>query len=220
MNITELQTLIDKADHAYYTDGNCIMEDARYDVLKLRLAKWNPSDPRLISVGSSVRSSILQKKSHTIPMGSQEKALNKGEFDAWLKSNQLEDTYLHASHKMDGGSFSLEYKGGRLVAAISRGDGMEGEDITANALKFKNVPPVALGNDSKPFTGFVRGEVVLTMDDWLEVDPQQTSNPRNLAVGIARRKDGSQSEYLKFYGFRIFDEDGEVCICLEYKSVN
>jgi DNA ligase (NAD+) len=210
MNITELQTLIDKADNAYYTTGTSIMEDARYDKLKVELASLNPSDTRLLTVGNSVRDSILQKKTHSIPMGSQDKALNEGEFDAWIKSNNLDKTVLHASHKMDGGSFSLEYKGGRLVAAISRGDGMVGEDITANARKFKNIPPLVFANDGNLFTGFIRGEVVLSMEDWLEVDPSQSSNPRNLAVGIARRKDGSQSEYLKFYGFRMFDLDGEL----------
>lgn len=186
------------------------MEDARYDKLKVELKVLNPSDPRLLSVGASVRSTILQKRSHTIPMGSQDKALNEGEFNAWIKTNALDGIILHASHKMDGGSFSLEYRDGRLVSAISRGDGMAGEDITANAIRFKNVPHSAVLPNGKMFSGFIRGEVVLTTDDWLEVDPNQTSNPRNLAVGIARRKDGSQAEYLKFYAFRMFDADGEL----------
>lgn len=210
MNLTELQSLIDRADNAYYTKGTSIMEDARYDKLKEELRAVNPSDPRLISVGSKVRDNILQKKSHTIPMGSQDKAMNKDEFVAWINANKLQNTTLHASHKMDGGSFSLEYRAGRLVAAVSRGDGLVGEDITANAYKFKNVPPFVMSADGTVFSGFIRGEVVLTTEDWLEVDPQQTSNPRNLAVGIARRKDGVQSEYLKFFGFRVFDADGEL----------
>jgi DNA ligase (NAD+) len=143
-------------------------------------------------------------------MGSQDKALNEAEFNSWVKSNALGGISLHASHKMDGGSFSLEYQDGRLISAISRGDGMVGEDITANAIRFKNIPPSAILPNGKMFSGFIRGEVVLTTDDWMEVDPNQTSNPRNLAVGIARRKDGSQAEYLKFYAFRVFDADGEL----------
>ena len=209
MNIHELQTLIDTANTAYYTSGNSIMEDAYYDKLKTELKALNPTDSRFFTVGASVRSSILQKKNHTIPMGSLDKALNEGEFNTWIKNNMLGGTNLHASHKMDGGSYSLEYRDGRLVSAISRGDGLVGEDITANALKFKNIPSTILFG-GKMFSGFIRGEIVMTADDWLEVDPNQTSNPRNLAVGIARRKDGSQAEYLKFYGFRVFDGDGEL----------
>jgi len=210
MNLTELQTLIDKADAAYYTYGNSIMEDARYDKLKAELKTLNPSDPRLLSVGASIRDTILQKKAHTIPMGSQDKVLNEAEYRTWINNHIPDGTVLHASHKMDGGSFSLEYKDGRLVSAISRGDGTMGEDVTANAVKFKNVPTSAILPNGKMFSGFIRGEVVLTMDDWLEVDPNQTSNPRSLAVGISRRKDGLQAEYLKFYAFRIFDADGEL----------
>jgi DNA ligase (NAD+) len=116
---------------------------------------------------------------------------------------------------MDGGSLSLEYRDGRLISAISRGDGLVGEDITANAVKFKNLPPTAICPNGKMFSGFVRGEIVLTNDDWLEVDPFQSSNPRNLAVGIARRKDGTESEHLKFFAFRMFDSSGELVNDLE-----
>jgi len=209
MKLNELQELIDKADDAYYTHGKSIMEDARYDKLMVELKALNPSDPRLVTVGSTVKDTILQKTKHTIPMGSQDKAMNQGEWESWL-SNRKFQSYesFNVSLKMDGGSFSLEFKDGRLVAGISRGDGFVGEDVTANAINFKNVPRVVKHNN-KPFTGFVRGEVVLLNDDWLKVDPTQSSNPRNLAVGIARRKDGSQAEYLSFYAFRAFNNDGD-----------
>jgi DNA ligase (NAD+) len=208
MNLQEIQTLIDKADNAYYTLGKEVMDDSKYDKLKAELKVLNPTDPRLQSIGSSVRNTILQKKKHTIPMGSQEKALNKIEFYAWVNANNLHNVTLHASHKMDGGSLSLEYTDGRLVSGISRGDGLVGEDITANSIKFKNLPSTCIRPNGKVFSGFIRGEIILSVDDWQELDPN--SNPRNLAVGIARRKDGSDSEYLKFYAFRMFDHDGEI----------
>jgi DNA ligase (NAD+) len=211
MNLNEIQTLLDKADSAYYTTGKAIMEDARYDKLKADLQKLNPYDPRLVRVGSVVKDNILVKRTHAIPMGSLGKALNEKEYNDWLTNNLIKAglgrCQLHASLKMDGGSFSVEYRDGRLVAAISRGDGFEGEDVTANAFNFKGLPPVASHN-GKLFTGFVRGEVVLLDSDWLAVDPNKDSNPRNLAVGISRRKDGTQSEYLTFYAFRAFNADG------------
>ena len=213
MNLIELQTLMDKSDHAYYTLGKEIMDDSRYDKLKSELKALNPTDPRLHSVGSSLRNAILQTKKHAIAMGSQNKALNKIEFFQWVNANNLQNATLHASHKMDGGSLSLEYADGRLISGISRGDGIVGEDITANAVKFSNLPPTAVCPNGKVFSGFVRGEVILTVDDCNELDPN--SNPRNLAVGIARRKDGTESEYLKFYAFRMFDIDGGLISDLE-----
>ena len=109
---------------------------------------------------------------------------------------------------MDGGSFSFEFQNGRLVAAISRGDGLVGEDITANALKFRGLPArCQIGEE--PFTGYMRGEVILTIEDWAEqVDPDALSNPRNCCVGIARRKSGRQSELLQVLAFRVFDSAG------------
>jgi DNA ligase (NAD+) len=209
MTLLEIQQLIDRADVAYYTTGNSIMEDAKYDQLKLELKFLNPDDIRLKLVGSSVRDTILKKTKHSIPMGSLSKSTSEQEFNDWLKNNIFKtgiksDELFHASYKMDGGSFSLTYKNGRLSEAISRGDGLIGEDITANAFKFKGL----VKQISNKFSGFVRGEVVLTTEDWNVVDPEQLSNPRNLATGISRRKDGLQSEYLTFYAFRAFDENG------------
>lgn len=208
--LIELQNLIDKANYDYYIIGNSSIEDYKYDLLKEQLKELNPEDIRLQQVGSIIRDSMLEKKKHTIPMGSLNKCMNQEEWNSWIQNNLIKagvnkGELLHASLKMDGGSFSLYYKNGVLTEAISRGDGITGEDITANALQFKGLQPIIKNNS---FTGYVRGEVVLTMDDWLMVDQEQTSNPRNLAVGIARRKDGYQASYLTFYAFRIFDENG------------
>ena len=202
--------LIDKADYAYYIKGTTNVEDALYDQWKVRLAQLDPTNPRLASVGAKVSETHLQKRAHSIPMGSQTKALNKQEFDQWYHSLKLSGSndLFHASYKMDGGSFSFEYKAGRLVAAISRGDGLTGEDITINALKFQGLP-TNCKLDGIPFTGFVRGEVVLQLEDWVQVDPEKLSNPRNCAVGIARRKNGEQSEMLTVYAFGIYNESGK-----------
>ena len=226
--LEELLDQIDTADEAYYNKGSSKLEDARYDKLRKELQELDPSNPRLIRVGAEVRDSILQKKKHSIQMSSLNKALTRSELDSyikntWYKNGISEGELLHASLKMDGGSVSLEYKDGRLVSAITRGDGLVGEDITANALKFKNLPRVIVHNKNQtvcdPFTGFVRGEIVLENDDWKEVDPEQSTNPRNLAVGIARRKDGTQSELIKFYAFSLSvlqTTEAEVLGQLEY----
>ncbi len=210
--LLEIQNLIDKHDELYYTHGKSTLEDSKYDKLKDELKQLNPNDPRLVRIGSTIKDSILQKKKHSIPMGSLNKASNKQEYDDWIKNNLvkagiLNSEKLHASLKLDGGSLSLEYKDGRLVEAISRGDGIEGECLTQNAINFKGVPNfVKIGGNL--FNGYVRGEVILLLEDWLKIDPNQESNPRNMAVGTARRKHGEESEFLTFYSFRIFDIDG------------
>lgn len=194
------------------------MEDAHYDKLKIELKMLNPGDSRLTQIGSPIsdRNSILQKKSHTIPMGSQNKVTNLSEWQAWIKNNLIKNGIsstekLFASYKMDGGSISLQYKNGKLIEAISRGDGMSGEDLSANAMSFKGLPTSIKTN----FSGFVRGEIILNMDDWDKIDPDKTSNPRNMAVGIARRKDGFQSEYLTFYAFKMFSSSGDISVSTE-----
>lgn len=206
--LSELRRLIDAADDPYYTQGNATVEDALYDAWKDELARLDPSDPRLKQVGARIQGTLLQKREHTIPMGSLTKATNLGEFQKWVKGIGAANKPLHASYKMDGGSFSFEFQSGRLVGAISRGDGLVGEDITANALKFRGLPAQCRIGEA-PFTGFMRGEVILTTEDWSEqVDPDALSNPRNCCVGIARRKNGRQSELLQVFAFRVFDSDG------------
>lgn len=207
--VSELRRLIDEADHAYHTHGHATVEDALYDAWKDELVRLEPNDPRLKRVGARIQETLLQKRKHTIPMGSLSKATNLGEFQKWVKGIGAVNKRLHASYKLDGGSFSFEFQNGRLVAAISRGDGLVGEDITANALKFRGLPARCRMGD-KPFTGYMRGEVILTTEDWSEqVDPDALSNPRNCCVGIARRKNGRQSELLQVLAFRGFDSDGQ-----------
>ncbi len=209
--IEELRKLIDRADVAYYNGDNPIMEDAQYDRLRDELAELDPKDPRLGRVGSS--ENLSSKFQHKIPMGSQAKALNRAEFDAWVqnvvKATGVADPEFHASYKMDGGSYSFEYEAGRMVRGVSRGDGKEGEDVTSNAVSFRNLPPVVRLATGAPFSGFVRGEVILSVEDWqTHVDTDQVSNPRNSAVGIARRKNGSQSDLLQVFAFRLHADDG------------
>jgi DNA ligase (NAD+) len=134
--LAELRKLIARADEVYYGSGTGDVEDALYDKWKDELAQLAPDDILLARVGAEVHEGMLQKREHRIPMGSQSKATNREEFRKWTESAGREQLF-HASYKMDGGSFSFEYRDGRLFAAISRGDGAVGEDITGNALSFQ-----------------------------------------------------------------------------------
>lgn len=208
--IGALAALLTTADEAYYNSGAALMEDALYDSLRAELRTLAPDHPALTRVGAPAsRDSMLAKRKHAIPMGSLDKAMDRAEWDAWVaKQAKAGHTRFTASLKMDGGSVSLEYRKGDLVAAVTRGDGLVGEDITANALRFTGLPTKGVKLAGAPFTGHVRAEIMLTTDRWLEADPDQTSNPRNLGNGISRRKDGTQSELLTAYAFRAYGADG------------
>lgn len=196
-----LRNLILKAKHAYYYSGEPIMSDAEYDALEDQLRQIAPDDPVLVLVGSPVPvDTILTKARHSIPMGSQSKVNSETEFIAWaLKS---EGSAIHASLKGDGASAAAYYQQGRLVQAISRGDGTVGEDITANAMRFKGLP-AWVGMGDQGFTGAVRFEVILTVEDWTAIDPSRSKNPRNAGNGIMGRKNGHQSDCLTAFAFDI-----------------
>lgn len=197
--ITELRNRIIKAKHAYYYSGDPIMEDLEYDALEDELRLLSPDDDVFKIVGAQVpQETMLTKAKHSIPMGSQSKVNSVAEFESWCEKNEV--TEIHASIKGDGASAAAYYANGRMVQAISRGDGFVGEDITANALRFKGLPAWVETND-RPFNGAVRFEVILTVADWATIDPAKSKNPRNAGTGIMGRKNGQQSDFLTIFAF-------------------
>jgi DNA ligase (NAD+) len=205
--IPTLRNLILQARHAYYYSNEPLMSDAAYDALEDELRLLAPADPVLALVGSPVPpDSMLTKARHAMPMGSQGKVNSADEFLAWCSKNEVDA--IHASLKGDGASAAAYYRDGHLVQAISRGDGTVGEDITANALRFKGLPAWA-GTAAAGFSGAVRFEVILTVADWTRIDPARSKNPRNAGTGIMGRKNGHQSDCLSIFAFDLDEtQDG------------
>jgi DNA ligase (NAD+) len=194
-----LRNLILKAKHAYYYSNDPIVSDAEYDALEDELRLLDPNDPVLSLVGSPVPAdTMLTKARHAMPMGSQSKVNSEDEFRSWCLKNKV--GAIHVSLKGDGASAAAYYRDGQLVQAISRGDGTIGEDITANALRFKGLP-AWVGNQDAGFSGSVRFEVILTVEDWTKIDPSRSKNPRNAGTGIMGRKNGKQSDCLTIFAF-------------------
>jgi DNA ligase (NAD+) len=199
LRVATLRNLILKAKHAYYYSNEPVLTDAEYDALEDELRLLSPDDPVLALVGSPVPSdTMLTKARHSIPMGSQSKVNAEDEFRAWCAKNEVQA--IHVSLKGDGASAAAYYKSGLLVQAISRGDGVVGEDITANAMRFKGLPAWA-GVQGVEFNGAVRFEVILTVEDWTKIDPSRSKNPRNAGTGIMGRKNGHQSNCLTVFAF-------------------
>ena len=219
---TVLRNQILKAKHAYYYSGEPIMSDAEYDALEDELRLLSPDDPVLAMVGAAAPGdAMLTKARHAMPMGSQSKVNSEDEFRTWCARSRIEA--IHASLKGDGASAAAYYREGRLVQAISRGDGLVGEDITANALRFKGLPAWVGGaaeGSGRGFTGSVRFEVILTVADWTAIDPARGKNPRNAGNGIMGRKNGHQSDCLTIFAFDLDEtlDGNSVAVSTETKK--
>jgi DNA ligase (NAD+) len=185
--ITELENLIVDYQASYY-NGEAAISDADFDALWDELRRLAPESPVLHRIGAD-SSDGFPKARHLIPMGSQEKCSCAADFCLWAQKLGLE-TFI-VQYKLDGASLELQYEQGVLVRAVTRGDGITGDDITANARKMSGV----LARLDTPFSGGVRGEVVMKRTVWQEKYADK-ANCRNAANGLMRRKDGSGCEDL------------------------
>ena len=194
--ITDLCNKIARFNAIYYNTGISPIPDEQYDMLKRRLREIAPQAPILTQVGAPVaKDSLLTKAEHKIHMGSVANALDRAEFEKWWAKH--DPLMVVCSLKVDGLSMDLEYEQGKLMRAITRGDGAEGEDVTMNIIAARNLPLYTHKVDGRTFTGSVRAEVLLYNEDWREVDPQ-AKNPRNAAAGLVRRKsDQSKAHHLR-----------------------
>jgi DNA ligase (NAD+) len=190
--LAELERLIVKYQKSYY-DGEAEISDGEFDLLWDELKSLAPDSPVLKRVGEGEAGGHtvdgFPKAKHIMPMGSQDKAANPEEFRAWAEKNGLERFLVQ--YKLDGASLELQYQKGKLVRAITRGDGVIGDEITANARRMAGI----LEKLDIPFSGGIRGEVIMTREIWRKKYTAK-ANCRNAANGIMRRKDGSGCEDL------------------------
>jgi DNA ligase (NAD+) len=138
-------------------------------------------------------------------MGSQAKVNTPAELIDWAKKQQekIKTKFKFGiSEKVDGFSLSLKYLAGELVQAITRGDGLIGEDVTVNVKKMKQVPLTLPNKLNATF----RGEAVLFIEDFNEFFPDK-ANPRNAAAGTVRRLDGERCEHLTFLCYDVLLEN-------------
>jgi DNA ligase (NAD+) len=185
--IAALERLIGSYQDSYY-NGEGEISDGEFDLLWDELKALKPDSPVLQRVGADAVDGF-PKARHLIPMGSQDKAAAPEEFRAWAEKTA--PAAMVVQYKLDGASLELQYEAGKLRRAITRGDGLIGDEITRNARRMGGIP----GELDIPFTGGVRGEVVMPREVWREKYPGK-ANCRNAANGIMRRKDGEGCEDL------------------------
>jgi len=194
--IIDLAAMIEGYQESYY-NGEAEISDSEFDLLWDELKNLAPDHPLLkrVGTGNIDRSTDgFPKAKHLIPMGSQEKAANPAEFLSWAKKIAPESFVVQ--YKLDGASLELQYEKGKLKAALTRGDGIIGDEITGNAILMAGVKQ----DVSEDFSGGVRGEVVMKTGVWKQKYPTK-ANCRNAANGIMRRKDGAGCEDLNFISY-------------------
>lgn len=201
--IAELERLIKRYQDSYY-NGEAEVSDAEFDRLWDELRSLDPDNFILQKVGAD--SGNFAKYRHVMPMGSQEKAASPEEFLTWA-SRHVYDEYL-VEYKLDGASLELQYEDGKLVRAVTRGDGEIGDVITANAVKMKGVQRELLdGGNPVSFTGGIRGEVIMTHEVHKKYYSDK-ANCRNAANGLMKRKDGEGSENLCVIVYDVWSTTG------------
>ena len=205
--IDELIAILNEASRAYYDDASEIMTnyeyDAAYDELLALEAETGYVAPNSPSVNVGYETSKgLPKVIHEKKMLSMNKTKDREELRSWLG-----DQKALLSWKLDGLTVVLTYEGGRLARAVTRGNGTQGELITANALACKNVPRTI----SYKGKATIRGEAVIHYSDFEKINEEiedadsRYKNPRNLCSGSLRQLDSavtaSRSVYI--YAFTL-----------------
>ena len=179
------------ASDAYYNEGDSFLTDAEFDALMLMLETMNPNHPLLAEVGAEVRGGKVKLP---ITMGSLDQVY-ENDTEKWVRDNNWDGEVFVLTDKQDGISGLLVY-GPKLKIAYSRGNGVQGADITRHIKKFKGVPQ----STSKPC--ILRVEIIVNVDDFkalMEVERQAGrrvyKNPRNYVAGRMNASESPQSFY-------------------------
>lgn len=231
--MAELAAKIERWDYEYYVLDEPSVSDGEYDrtfnllcALERKFpAKKSPASPTS-RVGGAVRSD-LEKVVHSRPMLSIHTetdftAQGAVEFDKRVRNElKLADddpaVVYNCEMKFDGLAVSLRYEKGVLVQAATRGDGITGEDVTANVRTIRTIP-LRLKGDAVPEVLEVRGEVIMHREDFLALNRRQLEsgqktfvNPRNAAAGSLRQLDPgiTAKRTLHFYAYALGEVSGE-----------
>ena len=197
--VNELVDQINTHRRAYYEGNTVLIADADYDALLQELEALEAKFPELIT-GDSPTQTVggtanvaFSPVTHLERMMSLDNAFSAEELKAW--ATKVGNAKFLCELKIDGLAINLRYENGNLVSAATRGDGVVGEDVTANVLTIKSIPRKLVG-DGIPAVVEVRGEIFFGLDDFAKLNEALVAegkapfaNPRNSASGSLRQKD-------------------------------
>ena len=196
--------LFNKYNKYYYEKSDPVITDQKFDNLKKEILLLEKKYTFLQSEQSPSKivgfkpSKNFKKIKHKVPMLSLGNAFEQKDLENFEKKifnflsiNNSEEIEYSAEPKIDGISASLIYKGGKFVQGLSRGNGIEGEDITENLKTIKDIPKV-ITEKNFPNEIDIRGEAFISNDDF-ESMSEKFANPRNAASGSLRQKDPEET---------------------------
>jgi len=199
-NFLEKIKLFKKYNKYYYEKNKSIITDQEFDILKKDILDLEDEYNFLKSEQSPSKSvgfkpsKNFQKVKHKVPMLSLANAFNEEDIKSFEKKiinflslKDAKEIEYSVEPKIDGISASLIYTNGKFVKGLSRGDGIEGEDITQNLKTIKDIPSSIIKKNF-PVEIDIRGEVFIQNNDFKKID-HKFANPRNAASGSLRQKD-------------------------------
>jgi len=233
--IEHLREQLRHHEYQYYVLDAPEITDAEYDSMTRELKTLEQQHPDLITpdsptqrVGGKPREGFT-KVPHSSPMLSLDNALGEAElrqFDARVRALLGEEKFTYVAElKMDGLSLAVHYRDGSMSQAVTRGDGVIGEDVTENAKTIRSIP-LRLKSDSH-LTCEVRGEVVLTQKSFEKANAEREAaglarfaNPRNAAAGSLRVLDPSitAARQLDYFTYFLF-VNGEPMLTSQWESL-
>ncbi len=204
--IDQLRKELEDHNYKYYVLSQPEISDFDFDMKLRELEKLETEFPEFADpysptqrVGSDI-SKAFEQVEHRYPMLSLSNAYSEGEitdFDNRIKKLIGEDFEYVCELKFDGSSISLLYENGKLVRAVTRGDGVKGDDVTSNVRTIRSVP-LSLRGDDYPESFEIRGEIVMPFHVFEEINKQRKeageplfANPRNSAAGTLKMQDPS-----------------------------
>jgi DNA ligase (NAD+) len=233
--IDDLRDELRRHEHLYYVLDAPEISDAEYDAMMRELKTLEDAHPDLVTedsptrrVGGKPREGFV-KVAHSSPMLSLDNALNDAElrdFDRRVRSLLPSEAFTYVAElKLDGLSMAVHYRDGKLAQAVTRGDGVIGEEVTENARTIRSIP---LRVKSKRENLEVRGEVVLTRRAFEKLNAERDAaglarfaNPRNAAAGSIRILDPSitASRQLDYFTYFLLT-DGAPAFPVHWDSLN
>ncbi len=227
----DLRAQINHHNERYHVLDSPEISDAEYDALVRELRAIEAEHPELATVDSptlgvgAAPSPLFTEVRHGIPMMSLDNAQSEEELHSWAErlvrlapELDLGALAFSCEPKVDGVAMSLTYESGRFVQAATRGNGVVGEDVTANVATVASVP-ASLAKKTAPFPArlAVRGEIYMPTKDFAALNQRQLAsggkvfaNPRNSAAGSLRQKDPKMTAArpLAFWAYQVGELDG------------
>ena len=207
--VEALRAILQFHEHRYYVLDEPLISDKEYDQLYQLLVQAEAAHPEWVTpqsptqrVGSSLNGSFATVN-HLVPMLSLENSYNENDLLTWARKAQegagISTIEFTAEPKFDGASISLLYENDRLVRSATRGDGIQGDDITTNSKTIRSIPLTAPFSQYGIQTIEIRGEVLMTKKAFRAYNENLAkqglaplANPRNAASGSLRIKDPAE----------------------------